>query len=327
MLDIGKINFAFRSLLLTPEHSNTFNMTILLKSILLLIFIVGCSPRSEDAIVIGSKMDTEGTILGYIQLLALEDAGLKVEDRIETGPTLIVRQALLSGEIDGYIEYTGTALVNFMKENDREILSDAQRAYRAIAQWDSSNHNIGWLKAWSGINNTYTVLMKQTEARTKNINSIYDLADFVKSGNQIRFGSDHEFSARPDGLNSMLEAYALLNSPNLQIVNMDAGLVYQTLNQGSVDAAIGYSTDGRIAAFNLLRLKDDRNFFPVYNPTPIYREETLRRFPQIAEILNRIASLITAEDITEMNYRNDVNLERPKLLAREWLVRNNLLLQ
>lgn len=301
-------------------------MTNFLKSILILLFIAGCSPRSKNVIIIGSKMDTEGTILGYIQLLALEDAGLKVEDRIETGPTLIVRQALLSGEIDGYIEYTGTALVNFMKERDREILSDADRAYRTIAKWDSINHDIRWLHAWSGINNTYTVLMKQNQAQEKNIYNISDLADFVESGNLIRFGSDHEFSARPDGLNSMLEAYGLLHSPNLQIVNMDAGLVYQTLNQGSVDAAIGYSTDGRIAGFNLIRLKDDQNFFPVYNPTPIYREETLRRFPQIAEILNRIGSFITAKDITEMNYRNDVNLERPKLLAREWLIKNDIVI-
>jgi osmoprotectant transport system substrate-binding protein len=230
------------------------------KILLCLVIISGCSPKSEDVIVIGSKMDTEGTILGYIQLLALEDAGLKVEDRIETGPTLIVRQALLSGEIDGYIEYTGTALVNFMKLDNKEVLSDAVKAYRTIAQWDS-----------------------------------------------------------------MLEGYGLLSSVYLQIVNMDAGLIYQTLNQGSVDAAIGYSTDGRIAAFNLVRLEDIRNFFPVYNPTPIYREETLRRFPKIEKILNRIASTISAEDITELNYRNDVNLERPKLLAREWLVKKNLL--
>ena len=298
-----------------------------LKGILIFLLIVGCSSRSGDVIVIGSKMDTEGTILGYIQLLAIEDAGLKVEDRIETGPTLIVRQALLAGEIDGYIEYTGTALVNFMKENNREILSDADRAYTTIAGWDSTNHHIRWLDAWSGINNTYTVLMKQSEAKARGIRNISDLADFVKAGNKIRFGSDHEFSARPDGLNSMLTAYDLANSPALQIVNMDAGLVYQTLNQNSVDAAIGYSTDGRIAAFNLIRLSDDRSFFPAYNPTPIYRQKTLRRFPQIARVLNRIADTITAEDITAMNYRNDVNLERPKSLAREWLVKNHLIIR
>lgn len=302
-------------------------MINILKSILLLLLIGGCSPNSENVIVIGSKMDTEGTILGYIQLLALENAGLKVEDRIETGPTLIVRQALLSGEIDGYIEYTGTALVNFMKEDDRKILSKADAAYRTIAQWDSSNHQVLWLQPWSGINNTYTVLMKQNEARARDMRSISDMANYVESGNQIRFGSDHEFSARPDGLKSMLQAYELLNSPDLRIVNMDAGLVYQTLNQGSVDAAIGYSTDGRIAAFDLIRLQDDRNFFPVYNPTPVYREETLQRFPIIEELLNQIASAITAEDITEMNYRNDVNLERPKLLAKEWLIAKDFIKQ
>lgn len=306
------------------DHNEMMNLA---KILFIALFLSGCSPRSEDVIVIGSKMDTEGTILGYIQLLALENAGLKVEDRIETGPTLIVRQALLSGEIDGYIEYTGTALVNFMKVSDRKILSDAASAYKTIAKWDSANHHIRWLKPWSGINNTYTVLIKENEARAKNISSISDLADFVETGNPIKFGSDHEFSARPDGLSSMLEAYGLLNSPHLQIVNMDAGLVYQTLNQQSVDAAIGYSTDGRIAAFNLIRLADDRNFFPVYNPTPVYRAETLRRFPDIRAVLNRIAAAITAEDITEMNYRHDVNQERAKVLAQEWLVKRGVIAQ
>lgn len=276
-------------------------------------------------VVIGSKMDTEGTIMGYIQLLALEDAGISVEDRIETGPTLIVRQALLSGEIDGYIEYTGTALVNFMKMAKPDILTSPGKSYRTIAEWDSIKNHIIWLKPWSGINNTYTVLMQRNRAKSQNVHSISDMRQWVNNGGKLLFASDHEFSGRPDGLEGLLKIYSLHANPDFQVINMDAGLVYQTLKQGSVDAAIGYSTDGRIAAFDLVRLKDDKEYFPVYNPTPIYREETLKRFPEIERILNQIASVITAEDITEMNYRHDVNLERAKFLAEEWLNRNKII--
>lgn len=283
-----------------------------------------CAPHSENLIVVGSKMDTEGAILGYIQLLALQEAGYSVEDRIETGPTLIVRRALLSGDIDGYIEYTGTALVNFMGETRRPLLSDPRGGYRAVHDWDSTRNRIIWLKPWSGINNTYTVLMKKAEARAMEISSISDMARFLKRGGKLLFGVDHEFAARPDGLNGLLKTYGMDRLSNLRILQMDAGLVYQTLKQGSIDAAIGYSTDGRIAAFDLIRLKDDRQFFPVYNPTPIYRQETLERFPGVRSILNAIADRITADDITDMNYRHDVELRRAKLLAREWLEKQGL---
>jgi osmoprotectant transport system substrate-binding protein len=300
-------------------------MNVLLRIGIFLLVLFSCSPNPEDVVVIGSKMDTEGTIMGYIQLLALNDAGIRVEDRIETGPTLIVRQALLSGEIDGYIEYTGTALVNFMKMTDHDILTSPDKSFRAIAKWDSTKNYIVWLKPWSGINNTYTVLMQQNRAVSQDLHSISDLKKWVGNGGKLLFASDHEFSARPDGLEGLLKTYGLLANPNFQVINMDAGLVYQTLKQGSVDAVIGYSTDGRISGFDLMRLEDDKQYFPVYNPTPIYRKEVLEHFPQISKILDCISEKITAEDITEMNYRHDVNLVRAKFLAREWLNRNKIM--
>ncbi len=272
--------------------------------------------------VIGSKIDTEGAILGYIQLLALENAGLTVEDRIETGPTLIVRRALMYGEIDGYIEYTGTALVNFMRNTQPEILSDSRRAYQTVKAWDAQQNHLIWLKPWSGINNTYTVLMRKSLAEKLDLNTISDLAAHVRNGEKISFGCDPEFAAREDGLPGLLKIYGLENQAGFNVMQMDAGLVYQTLSQNSIDAAIGYSTDGRIAAFDLVRLEDDRQYFPAYNPTPTFREKTLQRFPKIMEILNRVAEEISAKDITAMNYRHDVELVRAKVLAREWLKRH-----
>ncbi len=284
----------------------------------LIFSLLGCSPNPEEVVVIGSKIDTEGAILGYIQLLALQDAGLKVEDRIETGPTLIVRRALQYGEIDGYIEYTGTALVNFMGNTRSEVLTDPRRGYETVREWDRQN-GIIWLQPWSGINNTYTVLMRRELAERLELRTISDLAQRVRNGGKILFGSDPEFAARADGLPGLLKTYGFAGKTHFQVLQLDAGLVYQTLHQNSIDAAIGYSTDGRIAAFDLVRLEDDRRYFPVYNPTPTFRRETLQRFPQIAPILNGIAQSLTAEDITEMNYRHDVALVRARALAREWL--------
>jgi osmoprotectant transport system substrate-binding protein len=290
-----------------------------------LILLPSCSPNPESVIIIGSKIDTEGATLGYIQLLALENAGLKIEDRIETGPTLIVRRALLFGELDGYIEYTGTALVNFMGETRREIISDPQSAYQTVRDWDLGQHQIVWLNPWSGIYNTYTVLMRREQADQLNLRTISDLAEHLQNGGIINFGSDPEFAAREDGLPGLQNAYGFRDYPNFRVRQMDAGLVYQTLKQVSIDAAIGYNTDGRIAAFDLARLVDDLRFFPVYNPPPTYRQETLKSFPQVANIINRIAASITAEDITEMNYRHDVQLARPRVLAEEWLQKNGFL--
>lgn len=297
----------------------------LLLALLCFLHLPCCSSPGGSVVVIGSKLDTEGAIMGYIQLLALQAAGIPVEDRIETGPTLITRQALRYGELDGYIEYTGTALVNFMHVSDPAILADADSAYQTVRAWDEREHQIVWLQPWSGINNTYTLMMRRPAAEALGIESISQLGEYLAGGGELRLGSDPEFAARADGLPGLLERYGVAGSRQLEVLQMDAGLVYQTLQQGNIDAAIGYSTDGRIAAFNLLRLRDDLHYFPVYNPTPTYRAATLQQFPQIRTILDRIAATITADEITAMNYRHDVEHARAKSLAREWLDQHDLM--
>ena len=287
--------------------------------ILSLMLFYACQMGEGNAIRIGSKIDTEGVILGYIQLTALSAQGFPVEDRIETGPTLIVRRALEYGELDGYIEYTGTALVNFMGVSDPAILSSPSKGYRRLQLWDEQNHGLVWLDPWSGINNTYTVLLSDKTAKRLQLKTISDFSEYLQSGHQLTFGSDPEFAARPDGLQGLREHYGFGNPKLLNIKQLDSGLMYQNLAVENLDAGIGYSTDGRIAALNLFRLKDDRHFFPVYNPTPVYRREILSRYPGLEAALNRIAGLITAEAITQMNFRHDVDRIPAPLLAREWV--------
>jgi osmoprotectant transport system substrate-binding protein len=275
-----------------------------------------CSLRDPAVIRIGSKFDTEGAILGYTMLLALEEAGFAVEDRIEMGPTLVVRKALTTGEVDGYIEYTGTALVNFFKLSDRALLTDAQRGW-AEARKQDAGRGLTWLAPWA-LNNTYTVLMAGEKTRAERLATISGLA---KAGKKLVFGSDPEFAARADGLPGLLKAYGI----TAEIRQMNAGLIYQALRDKQLDAGIGYSTDGRIPAFDLVRLADDRSYFPAYHPAPIFRTATLTRHPGISTALDRLAPLMTDDAVASLNYEMDVNRARAKDLARGFLKRQGLL--
>lgn len=278
------------------------------------VFLAGCGLRDPDVIRVGSKAFSEGAILGYVELLLLQQAGFRVEDRIEMGPTLILRQALLSGEIDTYIEYTGTALVNFFKLSDSLLLADSERSWQEVRKRDSAS-GLTWLRPWA-LNNTYTVLMTGERARSWGVRSITDLA-----GRAVVFGSDPEFAARADGLPGLLRAYGL----RAEVRQMNAGLIYQALAAGELDAAIGYSTEGRIAAAGLVRLEDDRHYFPAYRPAPVFRSATLARFPKAAAVLDRVAPLATDEVVTRLNYAMDVERRPARELARAFLAERGLL--
>ncbi|MBM3267507.1 MAG: hypothetical protein FJZ01_07655 [Candidatus Sericytochromatia bacterium] len=281
----------------------------------LLLGLQGCDPRAPDVIRVGSKAFSEGALLGYIQLLLLERAGLRVEDRIEMGPTLILRQALRSGEIDTYIEYTGTALVNFFKLADPALLADATRGWEEARSRDATD-GLVWLKPWA-LNNTYTVLMSAEKAAAWGVRTVSDLARH----RSLRFGSDPEFAARADGLPGLLKIYGV----SAEIKQLNAGLIYQALRDDHLDAGIGYSTDGRIPAFGLMRLADDRRYFPAYHPAPVFRAATLERFGRIRETLDAVAAKVTDDAITALNYEMDVNRGRAKDLARGFLDMHHLI--
>ena len=275
-----------------------------------------CGLRDPGVIRVGSKAFSEGAILGYMQLLLLQQAGFRVEDRIEMGPTLILRQALLSGEIDTYVEYTGTALVNFFKLTDSVLLADSNRGWEEAGRRDAAN-GLVWLKPWA-LNNTYTVLMSHSKARAWGVTTIADLA---RGGREVVFGSDPEFAARADGLPGLLKAYGV----DARVRQMNAGLIYPALKDGHLDAAIGYSTEGRIASFGLVRLADNKRYFPAYHPAPVFRSDTLERFPAASAALDRVADLDTDEAVPRLNYAMDVERGRAKDLARNFLTEKGLL--
>lgn len=277
--------------------------------------LIGCGSTEKEVIKVGSKDYTEQLILGQITLIALENAGFEVEDKTNVAGSDKVRSALIGGDLDVYWEYTGTAWLMHL-QND-EAITDSAEAYRLVKEADDAN-DLVWLD-YAPFNNTYTIMMRRADSEALGVASISDLAAYMNDNpGEFIFGVDHEFTARPDGLPALEEVYGFkVEGDSLAV--MDAGILYKSLLEEQVDTGMGFSTDGRIAAYDFVNLVDDKDFFPVYNPAAVLRKETIEANPEIADILNEIASKLDNDTMIEMNYLVDIEEMEPKAVAEDWL--------
>ncbi|MGI6686475.1 MAG: glycine betaine ABC transporter substrate-binding protein [Bacillota bacterium] len=271
--------------------------------------------KSDVVIKVGSKDFTEQLILGQITILALQDAGFTVEDKTNVAGSDKVRSALVNGEIDIYWEYTGTGwLVHLQHDN---AITDPEEAYAKVKEEDAAN-NIVWLD-YAPLDNTYTIMMTKEDSEALGIETISQLGEYVNQNpNKIIFAGDHEYTVRPDGLPALEDCYGYSFGAN-NIKVMEMGLVYKALKDKQINAGMGFATDGRIAAFDLVNLKDDKQFFPVYNGCPVIRKDVLDANPEIADILNPISAKLDTATMTELNYQVDIEEKRPEVVAKEWL--------
>lgn len=291
-------------------------MALTLSVILVLsVALIGCGSSEKEVIQVGSKDYTEQLILGQITILALEEAGFEVEDKTNVAGSDKVRSALIGGDLDVYWEYTGTAWLMHL-QND-EAITDSAEAYRLVKDADDAN-GLVWLD-YAPFNNTYTIMMRRVDSEALGVVSISDLASYMNENpGEFIFGVDHEFTARPDGLPALEEVYGFkVEGESLAV--MDAGILYKSLLEEQVDTGMGFSTDGRIAAYDFVNLVDDKDFFPVYNPAPVLRQETIDANPEIVDILNEIASKLDNDTMIEMNYLVDIEEMEPKAVAEDWL--------
>lgn len=289
--------------------------------ITLIITFTGCSKNEgEPAITVTSKAYTEPLILGNITLQYLESLGYNVEDQIGLGETPAIRPALYSGQVDMYWEYTGTALVLVMGE---EIETDPTKCYEKVKKWDNENNNLKWLEP-AAANNTYTLMLRREFAEKNNIKTISDLAKYINDGNDVRLGASIDFIEREDGIKGLQKAYDFEFDDDL-MVSMTIGLTYQALHNDKVDVAMGFNTDGRIQALDFISLEDDKQFFPVYNPALVIREETLEIHPEIEEQMNKISKLLSEDKIRELNMKVDIDGMEPEDVAQNFLKENNLI--
>lgn len=267
--------------------------------------------------VIGSKEFTEQLILGEIATLALNNAGADVTYQ-ELAGSANVRAALMSDDILGYYEYTGTGWLVYL-ENDAPV-TGTKAQYDATAQADLAKNGIVWLDG-AEFNNTYAFAIRSDKAKELGVSTMSEVAA-LPTADQT-FCIEAEFSARPDGWPGFESTYGLKSS---DISTLDAGPIYQitadgnTCNFGEV-----YTTDGRIAALDLTVMTDDKDFFPVYQGAFTLKESTLTAFPAIATVLNPLSAALTESVMQKLNAQVDIDGEDPQDVARMWLQDNGFI--
>ncbi|NEQ29588.1 MAG: quaternary ammonium transporter [Leptolyngbya sp. SIO4C5] len=280
--------------------------------------VVACQGGSEpddSAIRVGSKDFTEQLILGEMYAIALEDAGFEVERNLNLGGTPVAQAALENSEIDLYPEYTGTGLLTVLKQ---PVSSDQQAVYDTVSNQYQENFNLVWLEP-APMNNTQALAMTQAQSEALGITTISEMA--AQADELVMIGPP-EFEVREDGLPGLQQAYGDFELEAYKAV--DAGLRYQGLVDGEADVAVAFATDGEISAFDLVLLEDDQNLFPPYQVAPVVRQEAIETNPEIAEVLNGIAPLLTNEAMQQLNYEVTGEGREPAEVAREFLLESGV---
>ncbi|MBI4161475.1 MAG: ABC transporter substrate-binding protein [Acidobacteria bacterium] len=283
---------------------------------LAVVVLPACGPAREERLVVGSKNFTEQVVLGEIVARHLESrTGLRVDRRFYLGGTYICHQAILAGRIDLYVEYTGTALTAILKEppdgNAAEVLGKVRAAYA---------DRFGLQVAEPlGFNNTFAIVVRGEDARRLRLSRLSEASPHTPAW---RAGFGYEFMERPDGFQGLVETYGLRFAASPRI--MDLGLLYRALKEGQVDLVAGNSTDGLIAALDLVVLEDDRNYFPPYEAVPIARRDTLDRHPAVRAALAELAGRIPASEMRTLNYALDGDHRDVQDVALEFLAAEGL---
>ena len=265
---------------------------------------------------IGSKNFTEQLILGELMAQLIEvRTDLRVERRFNLGGTMICHGALESGEIDLYAEYTGTALTVILKQ---PVIADPARAYRTVDREYRQRFASEWLNPF-GFNNTYAITVRKSDAASRDLRTISDLTAIAGT---LRAGFTAEFSERPDGYPGLRRAYGLQFG---EVRDFYPALMYQAIANREVDVICAFATDGRITAFDLQPLRDDRGFFPPYQAVPVIRTEVLQAHPELREVLGMLAGRLDDATMQELNFEVDEKQRRPADVAREFLASQCLL--
>ena len=316
----------FRGSLLmsTFSHSGRTILSVIAALGLIAGTFAGVAAQDDKpTVAVGSKQFTEQLIVGEMLALLLENADYAVERQTGLAGTDVVHQALLSGEVDTYVEYTGTGLLAILGMDLPAATPAAGAAATPVAGIDvvydivkdeyGKQFNVVWLDPL-GFNNTYTLAMTEERAAELGVETISDL---VAVAGDLTFGGTQEFLARPDGLPGLMEVYPGLEFGDVQ--GFDAGLVYQAVDSGDVDVISGFATDGRIPALGLVNLTDDSGFFPPYYAAPLVRQELLDEDPAVAEVLNSLAGMLDDQTMADLNAQVDVDGEEPEDVARTYL--------
>ncbi|MFP4362979.1 MAG: ABC transporter substrate-binding protein [Spirochaetia bacterium] len=302
---------------------------ILLLALIPALFFTACEGNEEEEtkgpIVVASKIDTEGALLGNMLVQVLENDGFEVRNRTEFGQTDIIRSAIINGEIDIYPEYTGNGAFFYDQTGD-DVWKDPEQAWQRIRELDIEEHNIVWLQPASA-NNTWAIAAQENVG--SGLETMEDFAEYVNSGGEVLLACSEEFVSRPDVLPAFEEAYGFSLSED-QLLILSGGntaTTEQAAARGTdgVNFAMAYGTDGQLAALGLVVLEDTRNVQPVYQPAPIIRKEVLDEYPEIQELLEPVFESLDLETLQELNSQIAVEGRPAPDVAEEYLKNNNFI--
>lgn len=280
---------------------------------------IALAADDKPTITVGSKNFTEQLLMSEIVALMLENSGYKVKREYGLGGTAIITEAIINGDIDVFVEYTGTGLMAVLGQDlpvvDEGATPEASlpdQVFEIVKDGYQEEFDLIWLDDW-GFNNTYAMAVTRATAEEHGLKTTSDLEAVA---GDMKLGTDLEFPVREDGLIGFEKAYGYGFG---DVQSGDPGLMYQALANGDVDVITAYTTDGRIPALDLVILEDDRDFFPPYYTSPVIRGDVLNDNPEIADILNTLGGQITEEEMSQLNYQVDEEGLEPEEVARPFL--------
>lgn len=291
------------------------------------VLMMAAAPVAAQDIVVSSKIDTEGGLLGNMILLALQDAGLPVQDRLQLGGTPIMRDAIVAGQIDIYPEYTANGAF-FFNEADSAVWKDAAQGYARVAELDRAQNDIVWLSP-APANNTWAIALRQDVAEENGLTTMTQMGEWIAGGGTIKLAASSEFVTSPAALPAFQDTYGFALTPD-QLVQLAGGDTAATIaaaaqQTSGVNAAMVYGTDGAIAEAGLLVMEDDKAVQPVYQPAPIVRASVLEAHPQIATVLEPIFASLTLQTLQTLNGRIQVGGEPAAAVAQDYLTQAGFL--
>jgi len=293
-----------------------FRFLYLLCLLNLLYFLSACHKLPQSKIIIGSKFFTEQVILAELLAQHIEaKTGIPVERKTNLGGTLLVHKALEAGQLDLYVEYTGTALTAVLNESPQ---GDSNAVYHRVKQLYSERFHFEVTEPL-GFENTFSMVIRGADAKNLHLQKISDIAPLAP---KWRAGVGYEFLERPDGFRGWSDRYNLHFAGTPKV--MDLGLIYRALVDHQVDIVAGNSTDGLIDSLGLVALEDDRHYFPPYDAVPIVRQSTLAKFPQLRSALADLADKLTASDIRRLNYAVDAQHQDATAVVRAFRAARSL---
>ncbi len=313
----------------TPQRRTVLmsSMALLMAGLLNGLLAGSVLAQQPAPVKVGSKIDTEGKLLGSVLVLVLESNGIKVENKTALGNTKIMRSAITAGEIDIYPEYTGNGAFMFSEESN-PVWKNLKAGYERVKALDFEKNKIVWLEP-SPANNTWAIAVRKDVAAANKLKTLDDMGKWIGAGGQFKLAASAEFVERSDALPAFQSAYGFKLKPD-QILTLAGGDTAVTIKAAAektsgVNAAMAYGTDGPVAALGLVIMDDPKGAQPIYAPAPIIRAEVLAKNPKIKTILEPVFKALDGPTLQVLNARIQIEGQDAKKVAGDFLKSKGLI--